>query len=173
MAGLDEAPSAQDGVRYITVRRRGQFAASGWIRDQSGPPVPFGFLITPATGAEPDLVVLRCLIDGGEVLADGPTWLFVGDPRSLHFGGVAGFGTSADDHPYRVDVLPGRGSGGRIEQHVTISIYAPGTVPGRDGPLHRISGSIRPGVIDLRPARAVRRAGGAHLHEFGGSQAPG
>jgi len=163
MAGLDNAPPAEDGVRYITVRHRGQFAASGWIRDQSGPPVPFGFLITPATAADPDFVVLRCIISEEEMLAHGLTWLFAGDPRSLHFGGVAGFGTSAEDHPYRVDVLAGSVSGGRLEQHVTISVYAPGAVPGRDGPLHRISGSVRPGVIDLGAALPARRADGRAL----------
>ncbi|MGH2445086.1 MAG: hypothetical protein ACRDGD_03505, partial [Candidatus Limnocylindria bacterium] len=55
-------------------------------------------------------------------------------------------------HPYRVDVRrvsDARGS--RRGQRLIMSVYAPATVPGHDSPMHRVSGLVRPGRIDLGP----------------------
>ena len=79
-----------------------------------------------------------------------------GDDGALHFGGEAASGIGGDPHPYRVDVGIASGAAGRSNQQMTISVYAPGSVPGRDAPIQRISGPIRPGGVDAGIVTLVR-----------------
>lgn len=132
-----------DGTRYVVVRGRGQLGASGWIRDPSGQ-VPFGFLITPGTGRSPGTIVLRCLLGDSELSARELGWAFAGS-GSVHFGGEAVV-AGGERHPYRVDLaIP---TGARPSRGMTISLYAPGSVPGHDAPIRRVGGLIRPGAVD-------------------------
>lgn len=134
-------------TRYVAVRVDGQIAGSGWVRDPSAPgPVPFGFLVTPAHDGGDDAIELRCLLGSEELRATGVSWLFVAQAGSLHFGGSATIGERDGSHPFRVDVHGMHTARGR--QQLSMSVYPPGTVPGRDSPLHRIAGPIRPGRVD-------------------------
>jgi hypothetical protein len=149
--GEADAPDPQLAIRYVTVRRDADIAASGWIRDAaSATAVPFGFLVTTSVDGQGETVILRCLIDGDEVLGGDLGWLFSGEPGSLHFGGTARVGDRSGEHPFRVDIRESPGQSGRTGQHMVVSLYHPGSVPGRDSPLRRVSGPIRPGRADVR-----------------------
>ncbi len=151
-----DGPEPQLAVRYVTVRRDGQIAASGWVRDAaSATAIPFGFLVTAPFDGQGETVILRCLIDGEEVLGTELGWLFSGDPGSLHFGGAARVGDRLGTHSFRVDVHESARPSGRIGQRMVITLYRPGGVPGRDSPLRRVSGPIRPGRADVRGLAAT------------------
>lgn len=139
-------------IRYVTVRTDLQAAASGWIRDASSPaPVPFGFLITPAAENREGAILLRCALGVDEMRATDLIWLFVAEPGSLHFGGTASVGSSDARHPFRVDVRSAASGARHPAQQLTMSVYAAGAVPGHDSPLHRLSGPVRPGRVELGP----------------------
>lgn len=139
-------------VRYVTVRTDVQAAASGWIRDaSSATPIPFGFLITPADEDRDGTILLRCALGVEEMRATELIWLFVTDPGSLHFGGIASIGSSDARHPFRVDAGSTVSGARHPTQRLTMSIYAAGAVPGHHSPLHRLSGPVRPGRIELGP----------------------
>lgn len=147
----EDGPDPQLAIRYVTVRRDSQIAASGWIRDAaSATAVPFGFLLTAPYAGRGGTVTLRCLIDGEDVLATDLGWLFSGELGSLHFGGTARVGDRLGRHSFRVDVHESAAPSGRIGQRMIITLYRPGGVPGRDSPLRRVSGPIRPGRADVR-----------------------
>lgn len=149
--GEADAPDPQLAIRYVTVRRDAQIAASGWIRDAaSATAVPFGFLITTSRDGQGETVILRCVIDDEDVLGGDLGWLFSDEPGSLHFGGTARLGDRPGAHPFRVDIQESAGQSGRIGQQMVVSLYHPGGVPGRDSPLRRVSGPIRPGRADMR-----------------------
>lgn len=138
--------------RYVTVARPDQVAASGWVRDaERDERVAFGFLITPGAHGDADAIRLRALLGGLEIVTSHVEWLLTSQPGSLHFGGRASLGGGATDHPYRVDVLRITAERGRTAQRLTLSVYAPASVPGHDSPMHRVSGLVRPGRIDLGP----------------------
>ncbi|MDQ2688852.1 MAG: hypothetical protein M3Y29_01070, partial [Chloroflexota bacterium] len=80
------------------------------------------------------------------------------EPGSVHFGGTAAFGDGPGRHAFRVDVHAQPGN--RPRQQLTMSLYAPGAVPGRDSPVHRVSGPIRPGRVDLAALPAGGGPGG-------------
>lgn len=148
--GTKREQSDDQSVRYVTVRRDDQVGASGWVRDaDTSNRVPFGFLVTPAGESGEGMLILRYLIASEEVVANRLTWLFADEHNSLHFGGQATIGERIGDHPFRVDVRAASTPTTRIGQQLAISLYAPGSLPGRDSPLHRISGPIRPGRVDL------------------------
>jgi hypothetical protein len=137
--------------RYVTVGRADQVAASGWVRDaERGERIAFGFLITPADGGRPDALQLRAMLPGAELATSHIEWLMTSQPGSLHFGGLARLDGSAD-HPYRVDVLRVSAASGRGAQRLTMSVYAPGAVPGHDSPVYRATGVVRPGHVALGP----------------------
>ena len=139
-------------VRYVTVRTGLQTAASGWIRDaSSAAPVPFGFLITPASADRDGVIVLRCALGVDEMRASDLVWLFVAEPGSLHFGGTASVGPNDARHPFRVDVRSTASRARHPTQQLTMSVYAAGAVPGHDSPLHRLSGPVRPGRVEFGP----------------------
>lgn len=149
--GEQDSLEPELAIRYVTVRRDTQIAASGWIRDvASATAVPFGFLISQSIEDRGETVILRCLVDGEEVLGGNLGWLFSAEPGSLHFGGTARVGDRSGDHPFRVDVRESAGPSGRIGQQMVVSLYQPRGVPGRDSPLRRVSGPIRPGRADVR-----------------------
>lgn len=150
---IDGAPAlpTQGSVRFVTVRRTGQVGASGWVRDDDARVrVPFGFLITRGTTPEDHGLELRYLLGDTEVRSGQLGWLFADGPDALHFGGSASYGGGPPLHPFRVDVHAIPASRGRVGQQVAINLYAPDGVPGRDSPMHRISGAVRPGRVELR-----------------------
>lgn len=140
---------AQEGsARYVTIRRPDQLAASGWVRDESsGTPVPFGFLITPRVDAAADAVV-RCLLALGELRAGALDWVMGDGSASLHFGGSASLGDVVGPFRFRIDVSATTPPNGLSKQHLALSVYPPHGIPGRDSPLVRVSGPIRPGRAD-------------------------
>lgn len=155
--GEADAPDPQRAIRYATVRHDLQIAASGWIRDvASATAIPFGFLITPSPDGHRATGILRCLIAGEEILGNDLTWLFAGEPGSLHFGGTARVGDRSGEYPFRVDIRASAGPTGRIGQQMVVSLYQPGGVPGRDSPLRRVSGPVRPGRADIPTPAAAR-----------------
>lgn len=138
----------ESAARYVVVVGSDQWAASGWIRVPDGAPVPFGFLVTPTAAGRAGQVLLRCQLEGAELVSGDLAWLLAGDASTLHFGGNASIAGQAI-HPFRLDATAaGRERAG--QQHVALSIYAPGGVPGRDAPVRRLSGPVRPGRIVLR-----------------------
>ena len=146
--------SREDGAdRFVTVADPRQVAASGWVRDvERGERVAFGFLIVPGGGpGRPHQLQLRALLGATELVTSNIEWLLTSQPGSLHFGGLASIGDSAADHPYRCDVLRVATTIGRDAQRLTLSVYEPGAVPGRDSPMHRVSGVVRPGHVALGP----------------------
>jgi hypothetical protein len=147
---LGAAPDAS-GTRYVAVRRQDQLAASGWIRDPSVPPVPFGFVISPPVGGTDGSIELRCLFGDDELVARDLGWLMMGDGEALHFGGGATL-AGTQGMRFRVDVGRERPEDARSASQVTISVYAAGTTPGRDAPVRRVSGPLRPGRVVLRTA---------------------
>lgn len=129
-------------VRYVAVRRRGQVAGSGWIVAR-GTRVPFAFLVSRDAQTGIDRVAFRATIAAGELVADGPAWHLGGGSGELHFGGSAHLGGASELQPYRVDIRPDEHAA--RGQQMTISLYAIGGQPGRDSPIERLSGRIRPG----------------------------
>jgi hypothetical protein len=150
----DEGEAAEE--RYVTVARPGQVAASGWVRDvERAERIAFGFLITPGVDGSADAIYLRALLGDVELFSNHMDWLMTSQPGSLHFGGVASLGGATHDHTYRVDVLRVAAARGRSAQRMTMSVYAPGAVPGHDSPTHRATGIVRPGHIALGPFEAL------------------
>ncbi len=143
----EEATGGGSASRYAVVRAPGQIAASGWIRDPPRGAVPFGYLITPADPL--GSLVLRCALPAGELVASELAWLVVGDPPALHFGGSARLGSGAERYPFRVDAALEPSGSGIGRRHVAITVYPPDSVPGRDAPIARVAGPVRPGGVDL------------------------
>lgn len=138
-------------VRYVSVARPDQAAGSGWVSDRAlRRPVPFGFLLTPGGEGAADALVLRCAMPAGELRSTDLTWLLVSGDGSLHFGGNADVVGRDGIHPFRVDAHGPLGRG-RSRQQLAISMYAPRDVPGRDSPIERVAGAIRPGRVELGP----------------------
>lgn len=138
---------SESAVRFVTVRARGQVGANGWVRDEvTGVRIPFGFLVHADRTGETG-VTLRCLLDAGEMEGTALHWFMADPSESLHFGGDGRLGPHDAPIRYRVDVRgPGAGTG--IGQHLTLTLYSPSDVPGRDSPMLRIAGRIRPGRAD-------------------------
>ena len=137
-------------VRYVAVAQPGQVAGSGWVNDpEQRDGVPFGLLLTPRVEGAAEALVFRSLMPAGEVTSTELTWLIVGGPASLHFGGQAAVDGRCGIHPFRVDLHGGVAPGRRARQELAISLYAPSDVPGRDSPIERITGLVRPGLIDI------------------------
>lgn len=135
-------------ARFVTVRAAGQVGASGWIRDElSGTRIPFGFLMHGGDHGEAG-VTFRCLVDGREMEAISLGWLMTDPPASLHFGGGGRMGPGGVPYRYRVDVRA-PGVEARTGQHLTLTLYSSRGVPGRDSPILRIAGPIRPGRVDV------------------------
>lgn len=135
-------------ARYVTVRAPGQAGASGWVRDElTGSRIPFGFLVHAGAQGETG-VTFRCLLDGGEIEATSLGWLMTDPPASMHFGGEGRMSPESVPFRYRVDVRAlddHTGTG----QHLTLTLYAWLGVPGRDSPILRFAGPIRPGRADV------------------------
>lgn len=137
------------GLRYVTVRQeRRDTAGCGWVAPATGPSVPFGFVLVVPTESAAGHLMLRYQTDAFEVVAARLDWVIAGQNGALHFGGSAQVTGRRGVHSFRADVTQPDSATWR-QHHLALSLYAPGGSPGRDSPLHRVSGVVRPGRLDL------------------------
>lgn len=149
----DEARAPVAAARYVTVRAAGQVGASGWVRDESTRSgIPFGFLVHAGALGETG-VTFRCLLEGREMEATSLGWLMTDPPVAMHFGGGGRMRPNGGPFRFRVDVraIDGQPAG---RQHLTLTLYAALGVPGRDSPILRVAGPIRPGRADVVAAHS-------------------